>query len=105
MLIAFVIWTAVALVFLLIGISSWKSEKAVGFFSNVKPPEIKNVKKYNKAVAKIWFGFAAAMEIIGIPLLFIEQNSPIAILIAFAVVALIIAIMIIYFRVEAKYRV
>ena len=104
MLIAFVIWTMVALVFLLIGISCWKSEKTVGFFSNVKPPEIKAVKKYNKAVAKIWFGFAAAMEIIGIPLLFIEQNSPVALLIAFAVVVLIIAIMIIYVKIEAKYK-
>lgn len=105
MVIAFVIWTVVSLIFLLIGVNSWKSEKAVGFFSNAKPPEIKDVKKYNKAVAKIWFGFAAAMEIIGIPLLFIEQNSPVALLIAFAVVALIIGIMILYTRVEAKYRV
>lgn len=105
MVIAFVIWTIVSLVFLLIGVSSWKSEKAVGFYSNAKPPEIKDVKNYNKAVAKIWFGFAAAMEMIGIPLLFIEQNSPVALLIAIAVVALILGIMILYTRVEAKYRV
>ena len=104
MLIAFVIWTMVAFVFLLIGVNCWKSEKTVGFFSNVKPPEIKDVKGYNKAVAKIWFGFATAMEIVGIPLLFIEQNSPIALFIGFAVVALIIAIMILYLRVEAKYK-
>ena len=68
MLIAFVIWTMVAFVFLLIGVNCRKSEKTVGFFSNVKPPEIKDVKGYNKAVAKIWFGFATAMEILGIRL-------------------------------------
>lgn len=44
------------------------------------------------------------MEIIGMPILFIEQNSVFFIPMTFAVVILVIAMMILYMRIEAKYR-
>ena len=51
MLLAFIIWSMCALLFLIIGISSKISKKPAGFFSNCKAPEVTDVKKYNNAVA------------------------------------------------------
>lgn len=100
MVMGFIIWSIVAIIFMLIGISAWKSKHEVGFFTFSKPPKIKDVVKYNHAVGKLWFSFATILEIIGIPFLFIEQNSPISILIIFEVMILVIALIIIYLKIE-----
>lgn len=105
MIIGFVIWTVTAVFYLIIGISSWRSEKEVGFFTGVKPPKMKDVKAYNHAVAKIWFWFTGLFEMAGVPLLFIEQNSPVVFLIVLAMLPLVIGAAIAYLRVEAKYRI
>lgn len=105
MVIGFVIWTVTAVLFLVIGISSWRSEKEVGFFTGVQPPKMKDVKAYNHAVAKIWFWFTGLFEMAGVPLLFIEQNSPIVLLMVIVVLFLVIGVAIGYLRVEAKYRI
>lgn len=104
MVVGFIIWSVVAIIFMIIGISAWKSKQEVGFFTFSKPPKMNDVIKYNHAVSKLWFSFAAILEVIGIPLLFVEQNSPIAILIIFEVMILVIAIIIIYLRIEKKHR-
>lgn len=104
MVIGFIIWSIVAAIFLGIGISCRKSNEAVGFFTFVKPPLVENVEHYNNAVAILWFVVAGVLEIIGIPLLFFKQNSPLFILMIFAVVILIIVMMIVYLRIEAKYK-
>lgn len=104
MIIAFIIWSIVAVLFLGIGISGRKSKEAVGFFTFVKPPEVTDVSKYNRSVSSLWVIVAAIFEIIGIPLLFLEQNSPMFILVVFGVMALVIGMMIVYLRIQAKYR-
>lgn len=104
MVIGFIIWSIVAAIFLGIGISCRKSNEAVGFFTFVKPPSVENVMQYNNTVAVLWFIAAGALEIIGIPILFLKQNSPLFILIIFAVMILVIAIIIAYLRIEAKYK-
>lgn len=104
MMIGFAIWSIVAVFFLFIGISSWKSEKAVGFFTGVEPPKVTDIKAYNHAVAKLWFVFAILLEIAGIPLLLSEQNSAIILLMIPVVMILIIVMVIIYLRIELKYR-
>lgn len=53
-----------------------RSEKAVSFFTFVKASEVKDVKKYNHAVSVLWSTGTVLFEILGIPLLFIRQNSP-----------------------------
>lgn len=103
-MIGFAIWSIVAVFFLFIGISSWKSEKAVGFFTGVEPPKVTDVKAYNHAVGKIWFVSAILLEIAGIPLLFSEQNTAIVLLMIPVVIILIIAMVIVYLKVELKYR-
>lgn len=104
MIIGFAVWSIVAIVFMLIGISCRKSDEAVGFFTFVKPPIIEDVKAYNNAVAVLWFVSAVVLEIIGIPILFLEQNSPLFVPIILAVIIWLILLMIVYLKIEAKYK-
>ena len=104
MIIGFVIWSIVALIFLWIGINCRKSKEAVGFFTFVEPPTVKDVTAYNNAVAVLWFVAAGVLELIGIPILFLKQNSPLFILIIFAVVILVIVMMMLYLKIESKYK-
>lgn len=104
MALGFIIWTIVASIFLIIGLNCWKAREAVGFFTGAKPPKVKNVTAYNHAVAKVWFLFTIILEIIGIPILFVQQNSPVMLVVIGATVILVIAIMIAYTQVEKKYR-
>ena len=104
MIIGFIIWSIVTVVFLGIGISCRKSDEAVGFFTGCKPPVVEDVKRYNRAVSKLWFASAGIYELMGIPLLFLEQNSLLFIPIIFAVVIGLIVMMVVYLRIEAKYK-
>lgn len=104
MILGFIIWSIVTVIFLGIGISCRKSREAVGFFTGCKPPVIENVEQYNKAVSKLWFVSAGIYEVLGLPLLFLEQNSLLFIPIIFAVVIGLIVMMVAYLRIEAKYK-
>ena len=70
MIAGFIIWSIIALVLIGIGIWAWKSNKAVGFFSGVKPPEVSDARKYNHSVAVLWFAYAVLFELLGLPFLF-----------------------------------
>ncbi len=102
---AFIIWTVVTLVFVILGISTWKSKDAAGFFNVTEPPKIpkENIKAYNHSVAVIWFVFSGVFELLGVPLFLFEQNSPYFILTMIGSIFLIIGIIIAYLRVENKY--
>lgn len=104
MIIGFVIWSIVAAIFLAIGISCRKSHGAVGFFNFVKPPTVVNVEQYNRAVSTLWFVVAIVFEIVGIPLLFLKQNSPYFVLLVPVVFILVIGMIIAYLKIEAKYK-
>lgn len=102
---AFIIWSIGALIFILIGIGAWRSEQEVGFFTFRKAKKMKDVVRYNHAVGKLWFVFSAVLEILGIPFLFAEQNSPIFLVVILGVVLLVIATIIFYLRIENKYKI
>jgi len=104
MIIAFIMWSIVAVLFLGIGISGRKSKEAVGFFTFVKAPAVTDVNMYNRSVSMLWIIAAVILEIIGMPLLFLEQNSPLFVPVIFCVVALIIGMMIVYLRIQARYK-
>ena len=104
MILGFIIWSIVTVIFLGIGISCRKSREAVGFFTGCKPPVIENVEQYNKAVSQLWFVSAGVYEIMGVPLLFSEQNSLLFVPIIFGVVLGFIVMMVLYLRIEAKYK-
>ena len=105
MIIGFIIWSIVSAAILAIGIWARRSEKAVGFYSGVKPPEVRNVRKYNHSVAALWFVYAILLEALGLPLLFLEQNSPGFIWSILGVAAITIALMIAYHRLLTKHKI
>ncbi|MCR5768805.1 MAG: hypothetical protein K6G45_09995 [Lachnospiraceae bacterium] len=105
MIIAFIIWSVCCAVFIVIGIIDWRSKKPVGFFTGVKPPEVTDTIKYNRAVAKLWFVVAILFEILGIPFLFAKQNSPVYILTLVGTVFCMLGLAIGYTFIESKYRV
>ncbi|WP_283682286.1 hypothetical protein [Parablautia sp. Marseille-Q6255] len=104
MVIGFVTWSIVAVIFLSIGITCRRSDKATGFFTFVEPPAVTDVKQYNKAVSILWFGAAVILEVLGLPLLFAKQNSPVFIFMIIGMMLLVIGMAIVYLRIEAKYR-
>lgn len=104
MILGFVIWSIVCVILVFIGAFSWKSKDEVGFFAGVKPPRVSDVKKYNHSVAILWFVYAILMEITGIPLLFLEQNSAGFVPVILIVVVITIGLVIVYTRIEKKYK-
>lgn len=100
----FIIWCIVGCVFFVIGISCLFSKKATGFWANAETPEIADVKKYNRAMFKLWFAFGIIMILLGIPLLK-GQNSPLIVLTIVGMFVEVIVFMVIYVLViEKKYR-
>lgn len=104
MIIGFVIWSFCAVLFFIVGVVDLKSEKPVGFFTGVKPPEITDVKKYNKAVALLWFITGVIFELIGVPFLYLKQNSSAFVFMMLVTVALVIVMMVIYLSILRKYE-
>ena len=100
----FVIWSAVFLVLLGIGIRTWKADKAAGFYTGTNPPEVTDVRKYNRSVAVLWFVYAGLFELLGLPLLFLKQNFAGFLWSILGVPVISIALMIVYNRILAKYR-
>ncbi len=104
MIVGFVIWSIVFLVLLGIGIRSWKSGKAAGFYTGTKPPEVTDVRKYNRSVAALWFIYAGLFELLGLPLLFLKQNAPGFLWSLAGVPVITIALMIVYNRILRRYE-
>ena len=103
LIVAFIIWSICTAIFLGIAIISRRSEKPAGFFANVKPPEVNDIKSYNRAVSNIWIVGAVIFEILGIPFLFLEQNSPGFLLVVLAVPFWAIGMMAAYLKTSARY--
>ena len=96
MIVAFIIWTIVALGCSGIGLWAWLSKTEVGFFAGVKPPKVKDPIKYNHQVALLWFAYALIYELLGIPFLFFKQNSAMFIITLLGVMALTIGLLVAY---------
>lgn len=104
MIVGFIIWSICAAIFGGIGISCRKSREAAGFFTFMKPLVVEDVEHYNYALSKLWFVGVGVFEIIGVPLLFLKQNSPLFVPIVLAVVVLLLVMMIVYIKIDTKYK-
>lgn len=104
MIVGFVIWSIIFFALLGIGIWAWKSDKAVSFYTGTKPPEVTDVRKYNRAVAILWFVYAGLFELLGLPFLFLKQNAAGFLWVVLGTVAITIALMIVYNRILRKYE-
>lgn len=65
------IWCVVGCLFLGLGLYAWFSKKAraLGFWANAEMFEVTDVKKYNRAMARLFWAFGVVMIGLGIPLL------------------------------------
>ena len=104
MLIGFIIWSSITLLLLGIGIWAWNSGTPVSFFSGVKPPEVKDVRKYNHSVAVLWFVYAVLFELLGIPFLFLKQNRALFVVSILGTVGITFGLVIAYQRILQKCR-
>lgn len=102
---AFFIWSTVSVAFVVFGIVALLSKKPVGFWTFGNQFTVSDVKKYNRAVAKLWFAFAVIFLVIGIPLLTAEQNSAKAVIPILGGLFASIGLMVVYTRIEKKYRI
>lgn len=104
MFIAFLIWAAAGLLFIGIGIFDFFSKKQAGFWANAKPVEVKDVKKYNRAVGSLFCVFGAVFILFGLPFLG-SENSPLVFLPMVGIPFEVMAMMLIYVTViEKKHR-
>lgn len=104
--IGFIIWAVCGGLFVVIGICSFSAKKPVGFWANVKSPsvdEISDIKAYNRAMGKMWCVFGIVFVLLGAPLL-TGQNSPWILLSILGAMFSVIVLMVIYLRIERKYR-
>ena len=104
MKIAFMIWAVLGLIFMGIGIFDYVSKKPAGFWANAKTVPINDVKAYNRAVGKLFFCFGVIFILLGLPLLLSKQNSPVILFSVIGVMFEVIGMMIVYMKIEAKYR-
>lgn len=102
---AFLVWNIVSSCFLLFGIYCFFAKKPVGFWANdSRPLKVNHLKDYNHACGKLWIGFSFGLILLSIPFLF----GNIAIILLATVIGSfidIITLMIIYSRIENKYRI
>lgn len=99
---ALLLWETCAALFAGIGISCFLAKKPVGFFANAEPPKIRDVKAYNRAVGRLWLVFAVVFALLGIPLR--SPDSPMVLLSVLGVIWEIIIVIIVYLRIEQKYK-
>lgn len=101
---AFCMWLSGCGVFILFGILAWRSKKAVRFWNISQQIQVSDVKKYNRAVAKMWFAFSGLLAAIGVPMLAGQNSAWIAVPILGGMLWAI-ALMVVYMKIEAKYRI
>lgn len=100
---AFLIWAAMGLLFVILGVHAFFAKKPQHFWANVKMAEVTDVKKYNRAVGKLFIAFGAVFALIGLPLLM--ENEAWVILSVLGTVLSMIVMMVIYSTViETKYK-
>ena len=104
MMIGFIVWTAIAIAIAVIGIIAGRSKKPSGFFAGVNPPEVNDVEKYNRSVGTLWIVYAILLELFGLPLLLLKQNSAGFIVSILGVVFISIGLGVAYTFIVARYR-
>ena len=105
---AFIIWTIVGLVFIVMGIYDMNSKKAkpFGFWANAEIGPIEDVEAYNRALGRLLCGYGILFILIGLPLLMLgEHNAGVIAIPMVGTMLISIGAMAVYsIGIEAKYR-
>lgn len=103
-MIGFIVWIGVGGFIICIGISALFSKKPVGFWANIKPFSVRDIKGYNRATGLLFICYGIIFVALGIPLLG-GQNTPYIFVSIIGIMLETIAIMAIYSLViTKKYR-
>lgn len=103
-MVGFIIWLAVGVIIIGLGIRVYLSRKVVCFWANIKPISVNDVTGYNRAVGKLLVIYGVMLIALGLPLCS-EQNSPFILLSVLGVMIETVVIMAIYsLCVERKYK-
>ena len=98
----FIIWAAVGVLMLGIGIHAFFAKKPQHFWANIKMGAVSDVKNYNRAVGKLFCTYGVLFTLLGLPLLC--ENKAWILLSCFGVMPLTVVLMAIYAAViEPKY--
>ena len=102
--IGFVAWSICGCLFIALGIYAHFTKKTMGFWANAKVPEMTDVKKYNRAVGRLFCVYGIVFILLGLPLL-AGPNSPLIIISMIGVMIETIVTMAVYsLGIEEKYR-
>ncbi len=100
----FIVWSTVGCLFIGVGIYSFFTKKAIGFWANAEMFQVTDIKKYNGAVAKLFCIYGIVFIVLGFPLIS-EQNSAWILLSVIGMMIESITAMIVYTTViEKKYK-
>lgn len=105
-MVAFIVWLALGVAFIALGVYTILSKKEVafGFWANAKMFPVQDIRGYNHAVGKLWCVFGIIFALLGIPLL-PGQNTGYIIISILGCMAEVIAAMVVYVTIiEKKYR-
>ena len=100
----FLIWCAVGCLFVGFGVYALLAKRPVGFWANAEMFEVTDVKRYNRAMCKLFCGMGVVFVLLGLPLLS-NHAGWIMLSCGVGVMAEIMVLVLIYTQViEKKYR-
>ena len=106
--IAFIIWAAIGVLFIVMGIYDFNSKKSkpFGFWANAEVAPIEDVKGYNRALGILWCVYGVLFTLMGLPLLILdEQNAGLIIIPVLGAMLISIVAMAMYtVGIESRYR-
>lgn len=103
-MIGFIIWGMVGCLFIVMGIAAFLSDQPAGFWNVCKMGEVTDVKKYNRAMGRLWCISGIFFIGLGLPLL-AGQNSPLIFLSVVGSMVWVITLMAVYeLGIMRKYR-
>lgn len=102
--VGYVVWVLAGCMFIGFGIHAFRAKKEVGFWANAEVLPMKDVKKYNRAVGKLWVVYGIGFIVFGLPLLG-GQNNPGILFSVLGIMAETIAVMAVYvLGIQKKYE-
>lgn len=104
--VGFLMWEIVGVAFVCCGIIAFfRKPVPIGFWANAKMFAVNNVKKYNRAVGKMFCLFGIVFVFLGLPLLYLEEHPAwILLSVAGTMMESIIMMAVYVVVIEKKYR-
>ena len=102
--IGYLIWAAAGLLVAGIGVRAFFAQKPVGFFANAEPPQVTDVKRYNRATGWLMIVMGLVICLLGLPLLIPGGEWWMLLCIPVLMVSVIAAMVVYTLGIERKYR-